>query len=74
MTLTPRLQGSPGTAICGNRVYVTYMTKKDKIREGFVARTFHIPEELDEQLKIKAAKTKMRFSEVTILALQEYLK
>jgi hypothetical protein len=40
------------------------MTRKDKMKAGFVARTFHIPEELDEQLKIKAAKAKMRFSEV----------
>jgi hypothetical protein len=29
---------------------------------------------IDEKLKIKAAKARMRFSEVTILALEEYLK
>jgi hypothetical protein len=50
------------------------MTRKDKVKEGFVARTFHIPAELDEKLKIQAAKARIRFSEVTILALKEYLK
>jgi hypothetical protein len=50
------------------------MTRKDKIREGFVARTFHIPEDLDEKLRIKAIKNRVRFSEITILALKEYLK
>jgi hypothetical protein len=50
------------------------MTRKDKIREGFVARTFHIPEDLDEELRIKAIKNRVRFSEITILALKEYLK
>lgn len=44
------------------------------MKDGFVSRTFHIPEQLDERLKIKAAKAKMRFSEVTIHALEEYLK
>lgn len=54
--------------------YVLPMTKKEKMKDGFVSRTFHIPEQLDERLKIKAAKAKMRFSEVTIHALEEYLK
>jgi hypothetical protein len=58
----------------GNPAYITHMTRKDRLKEGYVARTFHIPEYLDEQLKIKAAKDRMRFSEVTILALKEYLK
>jgi hypothetical protein len=64
----------PGTAIYGNPAYIICMTRKDKMKEGFVARTFHIPMDLDEKLKIKAAKARMRFSEVTILALEEYLK
>jgi len=44
------------------------------IRKGFVARSFNIPAELDERLKIKAAKDKVRFSEITISALEQYLK
>jgi hypothetical protein len=67
----PRLSG---TAIYWNPAYIICMTRKDKMKEGFVARTFHIPMDLDEKLKIKAAKARMRFSEVTILALEEYLK
>jgi hypothetical protein len=56
--MLPIFQGSPGTAIYGTG-YVLLMTRKDKLKEGFVARTFHIPAELDEKLKIQAAKTKM---------------
>ena len=44
------------------------------MKKGFVARTFHIPEDLDQKLRIKAIKDKVRFSEITILALEEYLK
>lgn len=65
--------GSPEELYMG-RTYLTTMTRKDKIREGFVARTFHIPEDLDEKLRIKAIKNRVRFSEITILALKEYLK
>lgn len=50
------------------------MTRKDEMRKGFVARTFHIPEGLDEKLRMKAIKDKVRFSEITISALKEYLK
>jgi len=45
------------------------MTRKDEIREGFVARTFHLPEDLDEKLRMKAIKSKVRFSDITISAL-----
>jgi hypothetical protein len=64
----------PRNSYIWNPAYITNMTRKDKVKEGFVARTFHIPAELDEKLKIQAAKARMRFSEVTILALKEYLK
>jgi hypothetical protein len=39
-----------------------------------VARTFHIPEDLDKALKIRAAKEGLRFSQVAELALKEYLE
>jgi hypothetical protein len=48
--------------------------KKDKVREGFIARSFNIPEDLDEKLRLKAVKDKVRFSDITISALKEYLK
>jgi hypothetical protein len=47
---TPRLPDPPGTAIYGNPAYIICMTRKDKMKEGFVARTFHIPMDLDEKL------------------------
>jgi len=50
------------------------MPRKCGIRAGFVARSFNIPEELDEKLRLKAIKDKVRFSEITISALKEYLK
>jgi hypothetical protein len=36
--------------------------------------TIDSPEDLDEKLRIKAIKDKVRFSEITISALEEYLK
>ena len=44
------------------------------IRKGFVARSFNIPKDLDEKLRLKAVKDNVRFSEITICALKEYLK
>jgi len=61
----------PGTAIYGG---TSNIGMPKGIRKGFVARSFNIPAELDERLKIKAAKDKVRFSEITISALEEYLK
>jgi hypothetical protein len=48
------------------------MTRKDEMRKGFVARTFHLPE--DENLRMKAIKNRVSFSDITISALREYLK
>jgi hypothetical protein len=63
------------TAKYGSRMCNTiHMTRKSEMRDGFVARTFHIPEDLDEKLRLKAVKDKVRFSEITISALREYLK
>jgi hypothetical protein len=36
--------------------YMMGMTRKDKMREGFVARTFHIPIEIDDKLRMMAVK------------------
>jgi hypothetical protein len=49
------------------------MTRKDKIREGFVARTFHIPIEIDDGLRMIAVKNHVRFSEEATLALKEHI-
>jgi len=50
------------------------MPKQNRIRKGFVARSFNIPADLDEKLKVRAVKDKVRFSEITISALKEFLK
>jgi hypothetical protein len=49
------------------------MTRKDKMREGFVARTFHIPIEIDDKLRIMAVKNHLRFSEEAILAFRDHI-
>lgn len=46
------------------------MTRKDQMREGFVARTFHIPTDIDDELRIEAVKSHVRFSDIAILALE----
>ena len=71
--IAPRLPYT-GRAICRGRVSTSDMTRNDQMRDGYVARTFHIPEDLDEKLRLKAVKNKVRFSEITISALKEYLK
>ena len=43
------------------------------IRAGFVARSFNIPEELDEKLRLRAIKDKVRFSDIAILSFRHYL-
>jgi hypothetical protein len=50
------------------------MTRKNEMRKGFVARTIHIPQELDDRLKLKAIKDRVRFSDVATQALEKYLK
>jgi len=71
----PGLPGyhEPGTAIYGGTSNIG-MLKQNKIRKGFVARSFNIPKDLDEELRLKAVKDNVRFSEITICALKEYLK
>ena len=43
------------------------MTRKDKMREGFVARNFHIPIDVDDKLRLMAVKNHVRFSDDTLL-------
>jgi len=35
------------------------MTRKDEMREGYVARNFHIPINIDEKLRIEAVKKRI---------------
>jgi hypothetical protein len=48
------------------------MTRKDKMREGYVARTVHIPIELDDTLKMMAIKNHVRFSDMAIIAFKDF--
>jgi hypothetical protein len=49
------------------------MTRKDKMREGFVARTFHIPNEVDDELRMMAIKDHVRFSEMATSVFREHI-
>jgi hypothetical protein len=50
------------------------MTRKDEMKKGFVAHTFHLPMDLDDKLRMEAVRTHVRFSDIAISALQKYLK
>ena len=41
--------------------------------EGFVARAFHIPIDVDDELRMMAVKDHIRFSEIAVLAFKEYI-
>jgi hypothetical protein len=56
------------------RTYITAMTRKDEMREGFVARTFHIPIDIDDRFRMEAVKKRIRFSDMAILAFGKYLQ
>jgi len=62
-----------GRAIYGG-VLVLYMTRKDKMREGYVARTFHITIGIDDELRMMAVKNHVRFSDIAISALRDFLR
>ena len=57
-----RIPGHPGfpEELYMGRTYVTTITRKDKMREGFVARTFHIPIDIDDRLRMEAVKKRSR--------------
>ena len=69
-TQTPRFTGR---ALYWHRTCNTIMTRKDKMREGFVARAFHIPIDVDDELRMMAVKDHIRFSEIAVLAFKEYI-
>jgi hypothetical protein len=50
------------------------MVRKDQIREGFVARTFHIPITVDEEIRIEAVRKNIRFSDMATVAFEHYLE
>jgi hypothetical protein len=56
-----------------NPAYIICMTRKDKMKEGMVARTFHIPIDIDDDLRMMAIKDHLRFSEMAILAFREHI-
>jgi hypothetical protein len=50
------------------------MTRKDQMREGYVARTFHIPTDIDDELSVMAVKNHVRFSDMAISAFRNFLR
>jgi len=62
-----------GRAIYGS-TYMMAMTRKDEMREGYVARTFHIPIDIDDKLRMEAVKQRVRFSDMAITAFRKYLQ
>ena len=70
-TQTPRFTGR---ALYRHRVCNTIMTRKDQMREGYVARNFHIPINIDDKLRMEAVKKRIRFSDMAIVAFREYFK
>jgi len=49
------------------------MTRKDQMRAGFVARTFHIPIAVDDKLRMMAVKKHVRFSDEAISAFKKHV-
>jgi hypothetical protein len=47
--------------------------RKDRIRDGFVAHTFHLPKELDDKLRMEAVKNRVRYSDIAITAFERFL-
>ena len=50
------------------------MTRKDQMREGYVARTFHIPTDIDDELRMMAIKNHVRFSDMAISAFRDFIR
>jgi hypothetical protein len=57
-----------------HRICNTIMTRKDQIREGFVAHTFHLPVDIDDKIRMEAVKKRVRFSDIAILAFREFFQ
>jgi hypothetical protein len=43
------------------------------MRQGYVARAFHLPRDVDDQLRMMAIKNHIRFSDEAILAFREHI-
>ena len=64
------------TADCGSAtavITVVKMTRKAEMRKGFVARTFHIPIDIDDELRVMAVKNHVKFSEEATLAFKTHI-
>jgi hypothetical protein len=55
-------------------VGVNKINSRGSVREGFVARTFHIPIDVDDKLRMEAVKKRIRFSDMAILTFREYFQ
>lgn len=64
--------GSPEQLYMGAG-FILLMTRKDKLKKGIVARTFHIPIEIDDELRMMAIQNHVRFSDEATLALKEHI-
>jgi len=49
------------------------MTRKDKMKEGFVSHTFHLPQDLDEEIRVMAVRNHVTFSEEATQAFKEHV-
>lgn len=61
-------------ALYWHRMCTTIMTRKDKMREGYVSRNFRIPIDVDDELRMEAVKKRIRFSDIAIAAFRHYLQ
>jgi hypothetical protein len=68
----PRLLGSLELLYRGS-TSTYYVTRTDKMRQGYVARAFHLPRDVDDQLRMMAIKNHIRFSDEAILAFREHI-
>jgi len=44
------------------------------MREGLVSRNFHIPIDVDDELRMEAVKKRIRFPDMAILTFRHYLE
>jgi len=54
--------------LCG--IFVNAWEPEDLKFLNFVARTFHIPKDIDDELRMMAIKNHVRFSDMAILAIR----
>jgi ferredoxin len=74
MTLCPKCH--PGEEAKSRRLYgsiTAFMKRKGRNRDGFIQRVFNIPTALDDELRMEAVRTHVRFSDIAISAFREFL-